>query len=688
MDRKSFTYAVYASVIAVLLTLTGIFTSFENTVVISGLLNLSTVILVLMVGGVAYLNAWRVRDKANAAAIFVGAVSGAIVAVALAALVLVSTAVDLRFVFPNIRDLTASTLMFRQADLASGLLALLVFGLVVGSAMGLLLAIPSRLRNIFIVSTTLTALIGLLQNQINNIVTPPYALLMVLAFALAYFMNYRFIANTGVAARMLIGLSIGLALGVLTALVVNGGTTTIGGINIFPYRPTGPLMWAALVLVIGTAGALGALAVSSSRMGNNAMLYFMMALLVLAVINWQRQMTVLAAVITFLLVSVPLWFAPYLTDLAEERFTRISRIEKRTTSRLTGVFALILMLVAPLFLGQYITSVFDLVGLYIIMGIGLNVMVGYAGMLDLGFVAAFAIGAYSLGLLTTPSLLTCGGVPPGQITPDSVAALCTGVMTFWQAWPLAALAAGLTGVLLGIPVMRLRGDYLAIVTLGFGEIINRVTLSSTFKPLLGGAQGIAPIPSPVIDLRALNPDWLLKLDNAVSVYYLILFTVLLVAFIVLRLSATRLGRAWRSIRADEDVAEAMGIHLVSSKLLAFGISRALAGLGGAIFAAWLQGIFPNSFTLLVSINVLSLIIIGGLGSIPGVVVGSMILIGLPEVLREFQDYRLLAFGVLLVVTMLLRPAGLIPPPVRRLAEQALAHRAEAQSAEVSGGGEL
>ncbi len=688
MDRKSLTYAVYASVIAVLLTLTGIFTSFENTVVVSGLLNLSTAVLVLMVGGVAYLNAWRVRDKANTAAIFVGAVSGAIVALALAALVLFSTMVDLRFVFPNIRDLTTSTLTFRQADLASGLLALLVFGLVVGSVMGLLLAIPNRLRNIFIVSTALTALIGLLQNQINNIVTPPYALLMVLAFTLAYFMNYRFIANTGVAARMLIGLSIGLALGVLAALVVSGGTTTVGGINIFPYKPTGPLMWAALVLVIGSAGALGALAVSSSRMGNNAMLYLMMALLVLAVINWQRQMTVLAAVITFLLVSVPLWFVPYITDLAEERFTRISRVEKRTTSRLTGLFALVLMLVAPLFLGQYITSVFDLVGLYVIMGIGLNVMVGYAGLLDLGFVAAFAIGAYSLGLMTAPSLLTCGGVAPGEIAPGDIATMCTGVMTFWQAWPLAALAAGLTGVLLGIPVMRLRGDYLAIVTLGFGEIINRVALSSTFKPLLGGAQGIAPIPSPVIDLRALNPGWLIKLDNAVSVYYLILFTVLLVAFIVLRLAATRLGRAWRSIRADEDVAEAMGIHLVSSKLLAFGISRALAGLGGAIFAAWLQGIFPNSFTLLVSINVLSLIIIGGLGSIPGVVVGSMILIGLPEVLREFQDYRLLAFGVLLVVTMLLRPAGLIPPPVRRLAEQALAHRAETQSAEVGGGGEL
>ncbi len=687
MDRKGIYYALYTSAVAVLLSLTGIFTSFERTQVISGVVNLSTVILVLMVGGPAYLNAWRVRHKDITTGIVAGAVSGTIVAAFLAGLVVLNAVVDMRFVFPNAGNLANTTLTLGQPDLGSGLLALLVFGVVIGSAVALVLLIPDRLRRILIVSAALTALIGLLQNQINNIVTPPYALLMIVAFGLAYLMNYRFIRDTGVTLRMTIGLGIGLMLGILAALLVSAGTTAVGGINILPFQPTSPLMWAALVLVVGGAGALGSLAVSSSRTGNSAMLYFMMALLVLAVINWQRQMTLLAAVITFLLVSVPLWFAPYLTDRAEERFTRISRVEKRTTWRLTGAFALFFMLVAPLFLGQYITSVFDLVGLYIIMGIGLNVMVGYAGMLDLGFVAAFAIGAYSLGLFTTPSMVTCGGVPPDQINAENVATLCTGIMTFWQAWPLAALTAGLSGLILGVPVMRLRGDYLAIVTLGFGEIINRVALSSTFKPLLGGAQGVSPIPTPVIDLRALNPDWFFRLDNAVSVYYLILFTVLLVAFVVLRLSVTRVGRAWRSIRADEDVAQAMGIHLVGSKLLAFGISRTLAGLGGAIFAAWLQGIFPNSFTLLVSINVLSLVIIGGLGSIPGVVVGAMILIGLPEALREFQDYRLLAFGALLVTTMLLRPAGLIPPPVRRLAEEAEERRAQTQPVEAVVGGE-
>jgi branched-chain amino acid transport system permease protein len=252
-------------------------------------------------------------------------------------------------------------------------------------------------------------------------------------------------------------------------------------------------------------------------------------------------------------------------------------------------------------------------------------------------------------------------------------------MTFWQAWPFSILVAGLAGVLLGIPVLRLRGDYLAIVTLGFGEIIRLIALSNEFKPLFGAAQGISNIPGPVIDLTAINASWHFELGNALNIYYVIFASVIVVAFIAIRLAGTRLGRAWRSMRADEDVAQAMGINLVRTKLLAFAIGAAFAGLGGAIFGSWLKGIFPNSFTLDVSINVLSLIIIGGLGSIPGVVLGALILIGLPEVLRELQDYRLLAFGILLVVTMVAKPEGLIPPPIRRLAEYAEDYRARKEA---------
>jgi branched-chain amino acid transport system permease protein len=242
------------------------------------------------------------------------------------------------------------------------------------------------------------------------------------------------------------------------------------------------------------------------------------------------------------------------------------------------------------------------------------------------------------------------------------------VTTFWVAWPFCVLFSALTGMLLGIPVLRLRGDYLAIVTLGFGEIIHRIILSNDFRPILGGAQGITPIPTPVVNLTALNPEWHVQLNNSVSIYYLFLISVGFAAFVVLRLVNTRTGRAWRAIRADENVARAMGIPLVRYKLMAFGISSAFAGLGGAAFAASVQGIFPNSFTLLVSINVLCLIIIGGMGSVSGVIVGALILIGLPELLRELDAYRLLAFGALLVTVMLVRPEGLLPPSPPRLSE--------------------
>ncbi|MBN1967433.1 MAG: branched-chain amino acid ABC transporter permease, partial [Anaerolineae bacterium] len=213
-----------------------------------------------------------------------------------------------------------------------------------------------------------------------------------------------------------------------------------------------------------------------------------------------------------------------------------------------------------------------------------------------------------------------------------------------------------------------------------------------FKPFLGGAQGIINIQSPVIDLTQIAPaltgthlPLVTQLGEAISqpislsrpneIYYLILAGVLLTAFISMRLSRSRLGRSWRAMREDEDVAQAMGVNLVRSKLLAFSIGAAFSGIGGAVFGSYLRSIFPNSFVLLVSINVLSLIIIGGMGSIPGVFIGALAIFGLPEALREFEEFRLLMFGGLLVLMMLLRPEGLLPPASPRLeqdAEKALA----------------
>ncbi|NOZ05331.1 MAG: ABC transporter ATP-binding protein [Chloroflexi bacterium] len=297
----------------------------------------------------------------------------------------------------------------------------------------------------------------------------------------------------------------------------------------------------------------------------------------------------------------------------------------------------LLVVLAPLRLGGYYDHVLGSVGIYVMMGLGLNVVVGFAGLLDLGYVAFFAIGAYAYAFLNSPKYNMHVG--------------------FWISLPIVVAIAALGGILLGVPVLRMRGDYLAIVTLGFGEII-RLFLNNLVK-LTGGPQGILDIRPPSL------PG--IDLGNPLAFYYLILVGCVATAFVTSRLDRSRIGRAWAAIREDEDVARAMGIDTVKYKLMAFAIGASFAGIGGSIFASRQAAIFPADFTLMVSINVLCLIIIGGMGSIPGIIAGSVALIGLPEMLRGFSDYRLLIFGALLVIMMVFRPEGLIPS-VRRQQE--------------------
>ncbi|MDX1520910.1 MAG: hypothetical protein R3264_04745 [Anaerolineae bacterium] len=310
------------------------------------------------------------------------------------------------------------------------------------------------------------------------------------------------------------------------------------------------------------------------------------------------------------------------------------------------ISALIIILIfLPQLVGPYISQILVLVGLFILMGLGLNIEIGLAGLLDLGFVGFYAIGAYMVALATSTSEIGLGG---GE-----------SFTNFWVVIPLAVIVSALSGVFLGIPVLRMRGDYLAIVTLGLAEIIRILVLSDFLRPVLGGAQGILNIPKPVIagiDFTVKDPG---------HFYYLIVLGCVIIAFIAYRLQQARIGRNWMALREDEDVAEAMGINLIISKLLAFGIGAAFAGLAGAIFAAQVGSIFPHSFQLLISINVVSLVIIGGVGSIPGVVLGALVLVGLPELLREFAEFRLLIYGALLIVMMLVRPEGLWPSEVTR-----------------------
>jgi len=270
----------------------------------------------------------------------------------------------------------------------------------------------------------------------------------------------------------------------------------------------------------------------------------------------------------------------------------------------------------------------------------LNIVVGYAGLLDLGYVAFFAIGSYVVALLTSPQIFDFG-------------------LNFWQALPIAVICGVLAGVILGIPVLKMRGDYLAIATLGFGEIIRILVLSDFLKPWLGGAQGIGSIPNPnFFGFHMVKPQ---------HIYYLLLAGCILVVFISLRLKNSRLGRAWMAMREDEDVAQAMGINLVATKLLAFATGAGFSALSGAIFASKIGSVYPHSFNVFISINVVAIVIIGGMGSLPGVVIGAAVLMGLPELLREFAEYRMFVYGVALVVMMLLRPEGLLPEQRHKMA---------------------
>ena len=317
---------------------------------------------------------------------------------------------------------------------------------------------------------------------------------------------------------------------------------------------------------------------------------------------------------------------------------------RRTWSR-TSLFLAIMGLAAlPWIVGPFVSDVLGTVGLYVLLGLGLNIVVGYAGLLDLGYVAFFAVGAYAAAIFTSPASFL--------VTEEGQTFAEAGFTNLWIALPFVVIIAVIIGAAIGAPVLRLRGDYLAIVTLGFGEIIRTLVLSDWLAPYLGGAQGLTRVPA--------APPELFDLRNPQHIYYVILIFGLVAAYISYRLVDSRIGRAWAAMREDEDVAEAMGISVVRYKLLAFAMGAGVGSLGGVFFAAKIGSIFPNSFGLQVSINVLAVIILGGIGSIPGVIVGAAALVGLPELLREFGEFRLLIYGAILIAIMIFRPEGLLP----------------------------
>ena len=299
----------------------------------------------------------------------------------------------------------------------------------------------------------------------------------------------------------------------------------------------------------------------------------------------------------------------------------------------------------PAWASPYVVHIFITALIYIALGLGLNIVVGVSGLLNLGYVAFYAIGAYTYALLNFHFGLG-----------------------FWLCLPLGAMTATVLGLLLGFPILRLRGDYLAIATLGFGEIVRLVLVNSE---LTLGPRGIANISPPSffgLDLNGQLKPFLLKvlpmmspgLDlNKALIFFIILGLVILTIVAVFRLENSRLGRAWLALREDELACQAMGINRTRAKLTAFALGATWAGLAGVVFAAQVTFINPTSFGFMQSVMILSIVVLGGMGSIPGVTIGALVLILLPEYLRSYENYRMLLFGALMVLMMVLRPGGLI-----------------------------
>lgn len=296
------------------------------------------------------------------------------------------------------------------------------------------------------------------------------------------------------------------------------------------------------------------------------------------------------------------------------------------------------------------------VALFALFALGLNVVVGFAGLLDLGYVAFWAMGSYTAAILSgahayTRAVQTGAGGGEAPVWDNAM----------WLVFFAALVVAIIGGVALGSPTLRLRGDYLAIVTLGFGEIV-RIT-ANNLDTITGGPRGIRNIPHPEIHVGGLDIVWGTLLDR--KYYWLLLFFVVLWVIAIKLLDNSRIGRAWVAIREDEVAAAAMGVPIVRMKLTAFAIGACTAAFGGVVYAAQVNFINPPTFSIIQSILILSMVVIGGMGSIPGAILGAVAVVILPEVFRGFEDYRFFVFGFVLVLVMVFRPQGLIPSRRRK-----------------------
>lgn len=324
--------------------------------------------------------------------------------------------------------------------------------------------------------------------------------------------------------------------------------------------------------------------------------------------------------------------------------TKISESLAKVPPKILVAILLISVCLYPLFADNYMIDVGITCLIYIVLGLGLNIVVGLAGLLDLGYIAFYAVGAYSYSLLNLNF-----GIP------------------FWLCLPMGIVLGAICGCIIGYPTLKMRGDYLAIVTMGFGEII-RLVLNNWDK-LTKGPNGLMGMAKPTLIYPAFTDaglQWVsYPLKSLHALFYLILIFAVLTVIGVSRLDNSRIGRAWVAIREDETAAELSGVPTIWLKLLAYAMGAAFASVVGAFFAAKLSYTNPNFFIFMESCIVLCIVVLGGVGSIPGVILAAVLLTAVPEIFRELQDYRMLAFGLAMAIMMVLRPAGLIPASRRK-----------------------
>jgi len=351
----------------------------------------------------------------------------------------------------------------------------------------------------------------------------------------------------------------------------------------------------------------------------------------------------------------------------------------RPKAALAATFIVAAVLIALPFLvgtmGNAWVRALAFAALYVMLALGLNIVVGFAGLLDLGYIAFYAVGAYMYALLASPHL-TSSFPALAAMFPDGFHS------SVWLVIPMGAAIAALFGIILGAPVLKLRGDYLAIVTLGFGEII-RIFLNNLNAPanITNGPQGITlidPVRIGGVNFARTLDLGFIQLHSVYLYYYLFLFLTIVTIIICIRLQDSRLGRAWMAIREDDVAAKAMGINVRNVKLLAFALGATFGGVAGAMFSAFQGFVSPESFALMESIIVLAMVVLGGLGHIPGVILGAVLLSVFPELLRhtvvpvqeqlfgrviiDAEVLRMMLYGLAMVVIMLYRPKGLWPAP--------------------------